>query len=372
MNTQKFDAAIVGGGILGLAHASWMAENGKSVIIFEREPKAYGASIRNFGLVWPIGQPTGPLYDRAMRGRERWLDLSKKADFWCNPNGSLHLAYREDELAVIEEYAQKFGQHCEIKTPAQLAEENPFVQQQGLLGGLYSRTEMTVNPTRAIHALSGWLQHFGNVKQHFGEEVRHVEKGRIETSKASYEAEQIFICGGDEFQTLYPEVFEESPLIKSKLQMMRSYPLKMYKQFGPTLCGGLTLQHYASFAQCESLPELKKRYESEMKEYLSWGIHVMVTQNELGELVIGDSHEYGFGFDPFNRGNVNELILKYLNTFMNLDYQIGEHWYGVYAKNPESTEFMAEPDEGVKIVTGVGGAGMTLSFGLAQENLGLA
>ena len=368
---DKFDIAVVGGGILGLAHASWAAENGKKVIIFEREPKAYGASIRNFGLVWPIGQPSGELYDRAMRSRDRWNDLSKKAGFWASQNGSMHLAYHEDELAVIEEYARDFGQHCEIKTKEQLAKENPFVCQDGLKAGLYSSTEMTVNPTKAIHAISDWIGTFKNVHQLFGEEVQHVESGLIVTSKETYQAEQIIICSGDDFQTLYPDVFIESPLIKSKLQMMRSYPLKMKMELGPTLCGGLTLQHYASFAQCKSLEQLKMRYKVEMGEYLDYGIHVMVTQNEFGELVIGDSHEYGQGFDPFNRGDINKMILNYLNTFLNMDYEIGETWYGVYAKNPESTEFVHEPEEGVKIVTGVGGAGMTLSFGLAQEHLEL-
>ena len=46
-----------------------------------------------------------------------------------------------------------------------------------------------------------------------------------------------------------------------------------------------------------------------------------------------------------------------------------ETWHGVYAKNPEGTEFVVEPMDGVKIITGFGGAGMTFSFGYASEEV---
>ncbi|MBL7793326.1 MAG: TIGR03364 family FAD-dependent oxidoreductase, partial [Saprospiraceae bacterium] len=46
-----------------------------------------------------------------------------------------------------------------------------------------------------------------------------------------------------------------------------------------------------------------------------------------------------------------------------------ETWHGIYAKLPGKTEYVVNPEEGVTIVNGLSGAGMTLSFGLAQEIL---
>jgi hypothetical protein len=42
-----------------------------------------------------------------------------------------------------------------------------------------------------------------------------------------------------------------------------------------------------------------------MSHYLDPGIHVMVAQNCNGELTVGDSHEYGLTFDPFDQAYIN-------------------------------------------------------------------
>jgi glycine/D-amino acid oxidase-like deaminating enzyme len=140
-------------------------------------------------------------------------------------------------------------------------------------------------------------------------------------------------------------------------------------RIGPALCGGLSLVHYKSFEAAESLGALKKLYQQTMPDYLKWGIHVMVSQNGVGELTIGDSHEYGKTLDPFDQQFINDMILDYLKKFAQFrDWTIKESWNGTYAKMQDgSTELFLNPEEGVYLLNGLGGAGMTLSFGLAEE-----
>src|SRR5579862_3747133 len=106
MSDSRFDFAVVGAGIVGLAHAYHLGKAGKRVAVFERNARAVGASIRNFGMVWPIGQPPGEMREIALRSREHWLNVLGSSGIWHKLCGSLHLAYAEDELAVLEEFVQ--------------------------------------------------------------------------------------------------------------------------------------------------------------------------------------------------------------------------------------------------------------------------
>jgi glycine/D-amino acid oxidase-like deaminating enzyme len=140
-------------------------------------------------------------------------------------------------------------------------------------------------------------------------------------------------------------------------------------RIGPALCGGLSLVHYNSFKAASSLSTLRARYEELLPDYLKWGIHVMVSQNKKGELTIGDSHEYGLTHDPFDRHYINQLILYYLKTFAVFEPgNIIETWNGIYPKLTDGgTELVLQPENGVTIINGLGGAGMTLSFGLCHQ-----
>ena len=89
MQSKKVDVAIVGAGIIGLAHAYLAARSGRKVAVFERSPTALGASIRNFGMIWPIGQPAGSLHAMALRSREIWLELLREAGWPFLATGSL-------------------------------------------------------------------------------------------------------------------------------------------------------------------------------------------------------------------------------------------------------------------------------------------
>jgi hypothetical protein len=75
----------------------------------------------------------------------------------------------------------------------------------------------------------------------------------------------------------------------------------------------LTLRFYASFGVCTTLPALRDRIARETPEYDRWGIHGLVSQTAQGELTLGDSQEYGLCVDVFNRDQVDELILRFLN-----------------------------------------------------------
>ena len=370
---QKGSAIVIGAGILGLATARALGKKGFKVMVFERTQKAMGASIRNFGMVWPIGQPAGKLYERATRSREIWKSISAESGIWSEEAGSLHLAYHPDEWQVLQELHAAFGKEgrdIHLLSGEEVGEKSAAVVQDGLLGGLYSSEELIVDPREAIAGLPDYLAEKYGIEFYWGKCVTYIADQTVYIGNdESYDADLIFVCSGADFETLYPDEYAKFPLTKCKLQMMRIVSQPDEWRIGPALCAGLSLIHYASFRAASSLPLLKKRYEEEMAEYLEWGIHVMVSQNGRGELTIGDSHEYGLAPDPFDKDLINKLILDYLAGFARFkNPALIESWNGVYPKLTDGeTDLFFSPDPYVYIINGVGGAGMTLSFGLAEE-----
>jgi FAD dependent oxidoreductase TIGR03364 len=364
-------AIVIGAGIVGLASARALALKGYAVEVYERNHKASGASVRNFGMVWPIGQPAGQPYERAIRSRNCWKEIGDKSKLWYDPVGSLHVAYDQAEWLVLQELFEIFkneGRDIALLNKEQVSKISGIVREENCLGGLYSREEIIVDPREAIHYLPEYFREVMDIKFHWGKAVSSASTGVIRCGMYNAHADLIVICSGSDFRTLYPEEFEKFQLTKCKLQMMRILE-EGRPRIGPAICGGLSLIHYPSFKAAASVVQLKKHFEETLPEYLKWGIHVMVSQNHSGHLTIGDSHEYGLSPDPFDRQYINDLILQYLDRFAKLKNPLlVETWNGVYGKFTNGqTELFFSPEPGVYIMNGVGGNGMTMSFGLTEE-----
>jgi FAD dependent oxidoreductase TIGR03364 len=370
---QQKNAIVIGAGIVGLATARALAIKGYAVKVFDRSPQAVGASVRNFGMIWPIGQPSGLLYNRAMRSRQIWKTIAAETGIWLQETGSLHVAYNAEEWQVLQELEvifKKEKRNVQLLSAGNIINVYEHINPADLVGGLYSADELLIDPREAVAALPDYLQDKWGVEFYWNKCVSYITDQTIYIGNGEeHEADIIFVCSGADFETLYPEEFASLPITKCKLQMMRIKPVTENFQINTAVCGGLSLLHYNSFKAAPSLPVLQQKMAEERKEYLDLGIHVMAAQNGKGEITIGDSHEYGLHLDPFDKASTNTLILDYLKTFLKIDDAlIAETWHGIYPKLTNGdTEIFITPEQGVYILNGMGGAGMTLSFGLAEE-----
>lgn len=373
MATTRSDLLVVGGGVLGLAHGCLAARRGLSVRLLERSVFARGASVRNFGMVWPVGQPAGDRRTLALRSRALWAELAALAGFRCEPTGSLHVAHHADELAVLEEFAAVDpGAGTTVLSAAEALAKSPRLCADGLRGALFSPHEANVDSPRAIAALHRWLGEQPGCSVHHGLAASALTgDGVLASDGREFAAERVLVCSGDDFASLCPTHFAKAPLRRSRLQMLRTVPQPGGWRLGPMLAAGLTLLHYDGFRACPTLPALKARLTAQWPEQWRDGIHVLVSQRDDGSLVLGDSHEYGREFALEVDAGLEPRILDYLATFFRpAAPAIAARWTGTYAQRTDGGFGWVEVvDRRTTIVTGFGGAGMTLSMGAAEHVL---
>lgn len=361
---------IIGSGIIGLAHAVTAREAGYEVVLIERDGRALGASVRNFGTLWPIGCAFGPEREQALFGVKRWKELAASAGFWIKPQGSLSLAYREEAWAVLNEFAATSDEFALLDAD-EVMRRFPAANPQGLRGALHSMAETVVHPPSAIAALTDHARRLG-VTMHFGTPVVKVHDGAVETSDGRrFAFDHLVIAAGEEMRLLFPEELAAAQVQRCRLQMMRTMPQPAGFDLGAIFVSDLTLCHYPAFRDCPSTPKLRARLEAELPRHRDWGVHVIAAQHHDGTLTLGDSHEYGDDFTPDSHAEVDELILSALRDFVRVpDLRIASRWHGVYLKSKiGQTQVVLHPRERVTMVTAMGGLGMTLSWGLAQQTI---
>jgi FAD dependent oxidoreductase TIGR03364 len=311
------------------------------------------------------------------KSSEQLITRSERFVAVLDPAGTLlrQAAAAENALAAAgHDGPSTLGYDCRLLTPGQVHQLTPGANPEGLRGGLFSGTELCVNPPLAIRHITHWLQERFGVELRFGAQIgraisdKDSSAVRLETSQGQCGPfDHVVVCSGAEFQSLFPEAYRGMGIRLCKLQMMRT-PRWDNWRLGPHLASGLALRHYQSFEVCRSLEPLKSRIANETPELDRFGIHVMAAQNDAGEIILGDSHEYDEEISPFDRVEIDELILRELRKMLRLPaWDIAARWHGVYAKLPGRAVLEANPLARVVICTATGGAGMTMSFGLAER-----
>lgn len=370
---KRVDLLVVGAGIMGLAHATLAAKAGKRVLVLERHPAAMGASVRNFGMIWPVGQPPGELLQLALRSRDLWLETLVDSGLWFDRCGSVQLALDEIEAKILQEFLEMSeggGFKVHDLPRKELRSRYPLIRAEHCQSAIFSETEVCVDPRQVIAELPKFLEERYGVEFGFAEPALSIDNRVVTTTRRQVKAEQAVICPGEDFRTLYPGALEEAGMTLCKLQMMRLEPPHPKGRLGTMVAGGLTLGHYGSFAMVPSYAELKAYHAERYAPMVEAGIHVMASQHAGTQVTVGDTHEYGRVHTPFSNETWDRLVLEYLNRMIQSnDWKVASRWLGVYAKHPDSPVVRLRPEPGVNLVGSPGGAGMTLSFGIAEQTI---
>lgn len=375
--TTNFDLIIVGAGALGTFHAYHAAKRGQRVLLLEKDNRPVGSTVRNFGQVVPSGL-AGRWFDYGRRSLEIYREIQAQTDITVRQNGSIYIASNEAEFNLANELFDrrlKDGYPCELLFPSQIMSRYPALNPDYVLGGVFFPDELSVEPDRMIYRVIDFIvEKYGVIYQPNSTVIECLSNnGRATVTLAGgvqHVGERVLICSGYEFRLLYPDLFANSGLILSKLQMMQTVPMPKIKLRGNILTG-LTIRRYEAFTECPSYANLT--WPDHLTELKKWGIHILFKQATDGSFIIGDSHEYApanqidnLGFDTNDA--INALIIKEAKRIVTFPVgKIARTWAGFYAQSPDDI-FNYDVDDHIQIITGIGGKGMTSAAGYVEKS----
>jgi len=363
---HHYDCLVVGAGIVGLGHALAAQRAGLKVAVLDRDTRAAGASVRNFGFVTVTGQQEGITWRRARRSREIWAEIAGPAGIAIHHRGLLVCARRPEAMAVLEEFqATTMGDGCRLLRGRDLHDEAEGLRHD-LVGALHSPHELRVESRYAVAQLTAWLAAEGVTFLPRMAAVT-VETGRVTTPRGTLHAPHIVVCPGTDLASLFPDVIARRNITLCKLHMMRIADPGF--AFSAAVMSDLGLVRYLGYAGSPSLPTLRARLEAEQGPWLADGIHLIAVQGADGSLVVGDSHHYADTPDPFQPREVDDRILAELSATLAVDApEVIERWVGVYPSGPD-VAFTEAPLPGVRLSMVTSGTGASTAFAIGEETI---
>ena len=377
---NQFDVVVVGAGVLGTFHAYHAARLGKKVLLVEKDNYPVQATVRNFGQVVPSGMGK-EWFDYGVRGTEIYKTIQHEFDLSIRTNGTVYIASDPAEQQLIHELKSSMDARAYpsvLMTSEQCVAKWPALKKSYCKKGLFFAQEVSAEPDRMIHQLLKYctdkfssLLYKPNTAvidcQVSGSSVKIVS-----TAKEEFTSDKVIICNGGEFKLLFPDLFRTSGIVTSKLQMLKTLPMKEVNLEGNILTG-LTIRRYESFQECPSYSTIQT--PEHLKELKKWGIHILFKKAADGAIIIGDSHEYadvsqiddlGFSQNEY----INRLMLQEAQRIVNFDVtKIATTWSGFYPQHSEKGIVEIDIEDRIHIRTAIGGKGMTTSAGYAEQSI---
>jgi len=367
MPAHTFDLAVVGGGIIGLAHALAAVRVGKRVAVIERDVRANGASIRNFGFITVTGQERGDSWRLARRTRDLWAEVAPKAGIAVAHRGLMLTARSPEAMAVIDAFLKtEMGEGCRLMTPDTFRKDAHGLGGSDLQGALFSPHELRVESRDAIPALAAWLKEARGVTFFTETVVFDAMPPRLHTSRGVIEAGAVVVCPGDDFVTLYPEHIAGYGLRKCRLSMLKLASPGF--RLPSALMSDLSLTRYRGYAALPEARALEAKLRAEQPAHYDNGVHLIVVQGADDGLVVGDSHHYDHLPGPFAPAEAEHAILdEYARSLGRAAPPVLERWTGIYAVADDRTYLIDAPQENVRLVIVTSGTGASTGFGIAER-----
>lgn len=161
-NVAEYDVAIVGGGIIGICTAYFLAQQGASVVVLEKGSLGNEQSSRNWGWVRTLDRDLREL-PLAQRATALWAQIQSQVEVGFRQHGVLYVARNAQDMAAYEKWhrsAQDFGSNANLLSAEQAMRMTPG-STVAWAGGLYGPTDGVAEPELATRAIAGLAHAYG-------------------------------------------------------------------------------------------------------------------------------------------------------------------------------------------------------------------
>jgi FAD dependent oxidoreductase TIGR03364 len=356
---------------VGTLHAWHAIQRGHEVVQIERETEARGASLRNFGQIWVSGRAGGEELETALRARELWEEIGARVPaLGFRPNGSLTPVRGDLELAVAEAALARedaAARGYKLLLPGEARALNPALRGE-FTAALYCERDAAVEPRTAQLALRAELLKSENYRFLPGREVRDVvgESAVRDDHGDVHHGDAVILCTGAWLGGLVRELAgPDLPVRRVRLQMMQTDPLG--EPLTTSVADADSFRYYPAY-RSEALDALNAG-QPQPGTAARNAMQLLMVQRADGGLTIGDTHEYEHPFafdtveDPYD--HLTEVVESFLGRPLP---KIRRRWAGVYAQCTDTSRVVHRQRvrDGVWLVTGPGGRGMTCSPAIAE------
>ncbi|MER6999844.1 TIGR03364 family FAD-dependent oxidoreductase [Streptomyces sp. NPDC000410] len=362
---------VVGAGVVGTMHAWQAIERGHEVVQIEREAEARGASLRNFGQIWVSGRAGGEELETALRARELWEGIGARVpQLGFRAIGSLTPVRNDLELAVAEAAVARpdaAARGYKLVTADEARALNPALR-GAFTAALWCERDAAVEPRTAQLALREALMATGRYTFLPGREVREVigDNAVRDDHGDVHSGDAVVLCTGAWLGGLVREVAGEIPVRRVRLQMAQTDPLG--EPLTTSVADADSFRYYPAY-KSEALEALNAG-QAQRPTAAAHKMQLLMVQRRDGGLTIGDTHEYEhpFAFDTLE--DPYEHLTQVIEGFLGRPLPtIRRRWAGVYAQCTDTSRVVHRQQvrDGVWLVTGPGGRGMTCSPAIAER-----
>lgn len=338
---EKYDAIVIGAGIIGSSCAAELAKENLRVLVVDAGYAGCGTTSATMGHVVVMDDSEAQL-QLSLLSRRLWLELARdypvESDYL--PCGTLWVAADEEEMEVVRRKAHKYIDYhvaTEVLDDKSLYEWEPNLR-KGMVGGLRVIDDCSVYPaTSSKLFLRGLELREQSQVREIGDNTVVLEDG------SELEADFIVNATGAKAAELTPGLPIEPR--KGHLLITERYP---------GFCKHQVLE----------LGYLKSAHKME-KESVAFNIHPRLS----GQYILGSSREFVGWNDDVNRRILRSMInraFEYMPALAKLT--VLRSWVGFRPASPDKLPYIGKwpKVKGLYIAAGHEGLGITTSLGTAK------